>query len=127
MIYLASPYSHPDEAIREERYRSACAATVRLLRAGKSVFSPIVLTHGLVAYGLPTDWSFWEFYDRDHLERCDDLVVLTIDGWDQSIGVAAEIALAMGLGKPIRYLAPRPPTFAPGPPESDLWPVPPRP
>lgn len=113
MIYLASPYSHPDEAVREGRYRAACAATVRLLRAGKSVFSPIVLTHGLVAYGLPTDWSFWESYDRDHLERCDDLVVLTIDGWDQSVGVAAEIALASSLGKPIRYLAPRPPTLAP--------------
>jgi len=34
MIYLASPYSHPDPAVRAERYRAACRATAALLLAG---------------------------------------------------------------------------------------------
>jgi hypothetical protein len=31
MIYLASPYSHPDPLVREQRFRDACRATASLL------------------------------------------------------------------------------------------------
>ncbi|GIW55540.1 MAG: hypothetical protein KatS3mg082_1944 [Nitrospiraceae bacterium] len=34
MIYLASPYSHPDPAVREERFHAACRAAAALLLAG---------------------------------------------------------------------------------------------
>lgn len=106
MIYLASPYSHSEAVVREERFRAACQATARLIAAGHVVFSPIVHGHPLVHHGLPTDWSFWEQFDRDHLVRCDEVVVLTLDGWRESVGVAAEIRIAEELGKPVRYLAP---------------------
>lgn len=106
MIYLASPYSHSEAVVREERFRAACRATARLIAAGHVVFSPIVHGHPLVHHGLPTDWSFWERFDRDHLVRCDEVVVLTLDGWRESVGVAAEIRIAEELGKPVRYLAP---------------------
>lgn len=43
MIYLASPYSHPAPAVRQERYEAACAATATLTREGHPVFSPISL------------------------------------------------------------------------------------
>jgi nucleoside 2-deoxyribosyltransferase len=104
MIYLASPYSHPDPDIREQRFRAACQATVRLIAAGHVVFSPIVHGHPLAHYGLPTDWSFWEWFDRDYLMRCDEVVVLMLDGWRESTGVRAEIALARDLGKPVRFI-----------------------
>ena len=107
MIYLASPYSHPDEAVREQRFRAACRATAQLLASGSTVFSPIVHGHPLVEHGLPTDWSFWERFDRDHLERCDEVLVLMLDGWRESVGVAAEIEIAAGLGMHVRYIAPR--------------------
>jgi nucleoside 2-deoxyribosyltransferase len=106
MIYLASPYSHPDSAVREQRFRMACLATSRLIAAGHVVFSPIVHGHPLVHYGLSTAWSFWERCDREHLKRCDEVVVLMLDGWRESVGVAAEIRIAEELGKPVRYLAP---------------------
>lgn len=106
MIYLASPYSHPDRTIREQRFRDACRATVRLLELGLTVFSPIIHGHPLVGHGLPIEWPFWERFDRDHLQRCDEVVVLTLDGWQESVGVAAEIRIAGELGKPVRYLAP---------------------
>ncbi|MBM3983831.1 MAG: DUF1937 family protein, partial [Planctomycetes bacterium] len=91
MIYLASPYSHPDPDVREQRFRAACRATAALLMAGEVVFSPIVHSHPLVAFEMPTAWSFWERIDRAHLERCDEVVVLMLDGWAHSLGVREEL------------------------------------
>ncbi len=104
MIYLASPYSHPDAAVRERRYRLACAAVAALARAGRSAFSPVVHSHPLVALGLPTDWAFWRHLDRAFLARCDEVVVLTLEGWEQSVGVREEVRIAGELGKPVRYV-----------------------
>ncbi|MFQ5732136.1 MAG: DUF1937 family protein [Planctomycetaceae bacterium] len=106
MIYLASPYSHPDPAVRERRFQAACLAAAQLMRASHTVFAPIVHSHPLVDYGLPTDWSYWERQDREHLARCDEVVVLLLDGWRESRGVQAEVRLAENLGKPVRYLVP---------------------
>src|SRR5262245_46139289 len=94
MIYLASPYSHPDAAVREQRFRDACRATAALMRMGNVVFSPIVHGHPLVEHGLPTDWSFWKTHNRAHLGRCTELLVLILDGWEESEGVQAEMRLA---------------------------------
>jgi len=106
MIYLASPYSHPDPEVRQARYEAACRATVWLMQHKRCpVFSAIVHTHPLTRYGLPTDWEFWERFDRGFLERADQLVVLCIDGWSQSRGVRAEMRIARQLGKPIGFLS----------------------
>lgn len=102
--YLASPYSHADPLVRAARYRAACQATAALLRAGVVVFSPIAHSHALVEYGLPSDWSFWERLDRAYLERCDQLVVLMLAGWQTSVGVQAEIRIADELGMPVSFL-----------------------
>lgn len=106
MIYLASPYSHPDPDVREQRFEAACAAAAALLRAGHRVYSPIAHSHPLTRYGLPGDWAFWERHDRWYLERCDEVVVLMLEGWDSSEGVQAEIDYATRLGKPVWYRAP---------------------
>jgi nucleoside 2-deoxyribosyltransferase len=106
VIYLASPYSHPDAIVRKDRYRAACQAVAALLQAGHVAFSPIVHGHALVEHGLPTDWEFWRGCDQALLERCDEVVVLTLDGWEESDGVRGEVALAAELGRPVRYLAP---------------------
>jgi Domain of unknown function (DUF1937) len=104
MIYLASPYSHPDPLVREARFDAACRATAKLVRAGRVVVSPIVHGHPLVRFGLPTDWGFLQRFDVEHLRRCDEVVVLQIDGWRESEGVQAELAEAAALGKRVRYI-----------------------
>ena len=48
----------------------------------------------------PEGWYLRDFSDLD--ER-DILVVLMLDGWQDSIGVALEIAFALGKGIPIYY------------------------
>ena len=47
MIYLASPYSDPDPAVRQSRFEAACKATAEMLRAGLIVFSPVMWSTGL--------------------------------------------------------------------------------
>lgn len=106
MIYLASPYSHPDAAIREERFHAACRAAAQLMRTGNAVYAPICHSHPIARFGLPTEWSFWEATDREHLARCTEVVVLLIDGWQESEGIQREIRIAKGLRKPLRYLDP---------------------
>lgn len=112
-MYLASPYSHPHPAVREQRFRAACRATAALFRAGEVAFSPIVHSHPLVEFGLPTAWAFWDRIDRAYLERCDEVVVLMLDGWEESVGVRAEVGIARAAGKPVRFLTPDDATGSP--------------
>jgi hypothetical protein len=104
MIYLASPYSSLIAEDREHRYQQACRAVVHLMRNGCIEFSPIVHAHPLVQYGLPYEWLYWELVDRAHIQLCDEVVVLKLDGLMFSRGVQAEIKMARELGKPIGYL-----------------------
>jgi hypothetical protein len=106
MIYLASPYSHPNAAVRAHRFREVCRAAAMLLSAGHAIFSPIAHSHPLVEHGLPTDWFFWQRWGQNMLTRCDEVVVLQLDGWIDSVGVQAEIALARSLGKPLQFVEP---------------------
>ena len=105
MIYLASPYTHPDADVREQRFEAACRAASRLLQEGHPVFAPIVHGHPMVSCGLPTDWSFWSPFCRQYIEACQQVVVLMLDGWETSVGVQAEIEIATSLGKPVWYRA----------------------
>jgi len=104
MIYLASPYSHPDQAVEQARFDAVCQAAAALMRRGHLVFSPIAHSHAIARFGLPTDWAFWQRYDRAFLAWCDELWVLTLPGWEQSAGVQAEMRIAREMGKPVRLI-----------------------
>jgi hypothetical protein len=104
MIYLASPYSHRDPAVRQHRFDAVCRVAAELIRHGAVVYSPIVHGHPLCRYDLPTDWAFWQEYDLAFLKKCDRIVVLRLDGWQESVGVRAEVEAAARLGKLVNYL-----------------------
>lgn len=105
LTYLACPYSHPDRAVRVARFNAANAAAGELMRQGHLVFSPISHTHPIAeACALPLGWDFWQAFDRAYLDHSHLLVVLEIDGWRESRGVAAEIAIAREQGLPIVYI-----------------------
>jgi len=107
MIYLASPYTHPDLAVRELRFKQACQYVGNMLKKGIHVFSPIVYTHPItIECALPTVWSFWANLDQDFLLCCDKVQVLTLEGWRESAGIESEINAAKRLGIPIEYVEP---------------------
>lgn len=108
LIYLASPYgSSKSTELRQERYEAALAAETEIRRGGLHVYSPIVHCHPGAARGLyPSNWEYWQAFDELMLSRCDMLYVLTLDGWQESIGVQAEIRLAKQLNKPTLLVYP---------------------
>ncbi len=107
LIYLASPYSHADASVMQERFETICGVAARLMRDGVHLYSPIAHTHPIAVKGeLPRGWEFWEQYDRKLLGACDEIWVCTLDGWRESKGVAAEIKIAEELGLPVRLVAP---------------------
>ena len=104
MIYLASPYSDDNPAVRGYRFLEVCRAAAKMMREGQHVFSPIAHSHPIAQFGLPGDWLYWEAFDRWFIERCEKVVVLMLPGWKESRGVRAEIRIAEELGKPVEYL-----------------------
>lgn len=107
MIYLASPYSHPDDAIKVARMRAACAAAADLIRKGHAVFSPIAQSHTICEEaGAPNTHEFWMPVDLHILRKCDEVRVLALPGWEKSRGVQEEIAHAYQFGIPVSYILP---------------------
>ena len=107
LIYVACPYSDPDDNIRHARFKAVNALSAKLMNEGRFVFSPISHTHPIAEEGgLPLGWDFWETFDRLYLSKCDKLLVLCLDGWERSKGVTAEIAIAKELNLPIDYMNP---------------------
>lgn len=101
-IYLASPYSDPDPAIREHRFSMICEKAGELMNEGYIVYSPIAHSHPIACQcELPTDWNFWEKFDRAFIEWADEVWVYMLPGWIDSRGVKAEIKIAVKLGKPV--------------------------
>ena len=105
LVYLATPYSHPDAEVREHRFREVNRVAGDMMRRGEHVFSPISHTHPIALAGdLPKGWDFWEQYDREMIAACSELWVLTMDGWKESRGVTAEINIAHEIGRPVKYV-----------------------
>ena len=55
---------------------------------------------------LPTDFTFWQHHNRHMLALAEELWVLTLPGWEKSVGVAGEISYAAELNKPIYAVSP---------------------
>lgn len=105
LIYLATPYSHQDHAIRERRFHRVNVVAARLISEGLHVFSPISHTHPIADVGdLPKGWDFWESYDREILAACSKMIVLCQEGWNTSVGVQAEISIAKEMGIPVEFI-----------------------
>ena len=105
MIYIATPYSHPDLAVMESRFDAACRIAGALMAKGDVVFSPIAHTHPIVIRcALPRGWEYWERYDREMLKCASKMIVVKMPGWDTSKGIAGELAIARDLGLAIEYM-----------------------
>jgi len=94
LVYLSSPYAHPEPEVREHRAEMAQRAAATLMQAGYVVFSPIAHTHGIEPYLESINrhnWGFWRQQDLPLLKLFDVVAILAIDGYACSEGVQAEI------------------------------------
>jgi len=122
LIYLATPYTRYPRGL-DAAFEDAAAIAGALIKRGLAVFSPICHSHPIAKHGGidAVDHELWMRIDREMWDRCDELLVAKMDGWDQSRGVAAEIEYFLKRGAPVTYtevgdiLSPRVP-----PPHYDL-------
>jgi len=103
LVYLASPYTHADKAVMEDRFRAACRYAACLMRRGINVFSPIAHSHPIAQFGLPPDWQFWRPYGEKWLSLCTSMIVLMLPGWQVSEGVQAETDIMWRRGRRIEW------------------------
>lgn len=107
LYYLASPYSHPDPFVQEQRFEQINEIAAKLIRQhGLALIEPIVMGHPKFKHGHPGDFTYWKRTDEMYIQACTGgLIVATeMDGWRQSKGVTAEITYAKSLGRPVYYL-----------------------
>jgi len=102
MIYVASPYSHPDPLIEEHRYLMAETYVIAAFKQRITAFSPIYYCHRLaLKFELPGDAMFWKQFNNSMMRRADAVHVLTLVGWRESKGVQYEMMMAQELGIPL--------------------------
>jgi len=106
LAYLATPFS-----LQPDRWRATIRAAQiasDLIRAGVNVFAPIA--HGYLMTRWddldPLDAALWERINAPFLKVCDVLIVAQMEGWEESKGMAHEIAVFEKAGKPIFDLDP---------------------
>lgn len=94
LIYLAAPYSHPDPPVISARMEAFDAVAAQMLLVGKHVVSPLLFHSLLGQHNVPGNWTFFEAYSLSLLDRCDEIVVVSLPGWADSKGVSGELAFA---------------------------------
>lgn len=106
--YLASPYSHADKNVMEERYiRNLEAVKFIALNYGNTPYSPIVHFHQVAKiHDMRTDFHFWQKHNENMLRGASELVILTLPGWDISRGVNFELGFARARQITIGYIHP---------------------
>lgn len=105
LVYVASPYTHPDPAEIERRYLQVTKITADLVVGGMTAISPITYGHTLAAMNqMPGDWDFWMEFCINLLSKCDKLLVVKMQGWEESRGVQAEIAYAKEHGIEVEFM-----------------------
>jgi len=107
-IYLACPYSHEEEAVREQRFEMVTRKAAELMLCGYIVFSPISHSHEIAkrmdsAYTMHHD--FWMLQDLPYIKDwADEFWVFALDGWRESRGVQHELVIALEVNIPVRIV-----------------------
>lgn len=103
-VYLGSPYSK--QTILDEAAYIAERAAARLMAKGMVVYSPIAHGHAIAGHGLPTGWDFWKAQCQPFIDAADSMIVLMMDGWEDSVGLTYEIEEFARQGKMVSYVEP---------------------
>jgi|ERR1044071_3741682 hypothetical protein len=107
LIYLASPYTHPNKKIMKTRWIKVCKLSAKLLKKGIHNICPIASSEPIARYGhlYSTLWKDWEALDTNYLKRCDEIYISVLDReWYKSIGMRAELEYALANNIPARLV-----------------------
>ena len=104
VAFLASPRLHADPVVVDSRVGRSQMAEIALSQNGVRVYNPLRYSeHPPLAPSEDAE-GYWRSHASAMLRACDALVVLIDDdGWADSVGVRAEIALAERLNKQVVF------------------------
>lgn len=106
-IFLATPYSHPDFKITQDREYLVTEVAARLMNRDQIVYSPITYGYAIAhRFELPHDMAFWITLNDAMLERAATLYILDIPGWQTSLGVKHEYHFALARNIPTYLIHP---------------------
>ncbi len=105
-VYLGSPYAKYHAGMDEAaRIVTVCAG--KLMATGMRIYCPIAHGHAVTRYqDLPRSWDYWKGQDQPLIDAAVGLIVLTMEGWRESVGLQYEIEEFVRAGKPILHVSP---------------------
>lgn len=104
-VFIAIPYNHPDEAVKEYRLKTIKSYCIKMFEEDNAPVSALLMGLTLAEHGgLPTDTVTWLKYCMKLVSRCDEVHVLMVPDWEKSVGVADEIRTAESLGINVNYI-----------------------
>lgn len=105
MIYVASPYSHPNPIVEDHRFEVAQEYVAACFRQRLAAFSPIVYCHPIARkHKFPGDAMFWKSFNNNIMRRAEHVHVLQLVGWRESKGVQYELMMAQELSIEIIFV-----------------------
>ncbi len=109
LVYLASPYFEDDKILELGYFLETeiCLHRMTVEDGLKCpyIISPIVHRCSLAKFGFGNSFKLWQHFHEALLERCSQVKVLKLKGWQDSEGLQEEIAFAEGK-VPISYVDP---------------------
>ena len=116
-IYLACPYTCQEfktlrarKRIEYRRFKLITEISCLLVEQGVAHFSPITQSHiqknvaNEMGITFVSDWETWKNFDLMMLRGCTELYVARFPGWENSVGLNAEIKFAERLKMPISWV-----------------------
>jgi hypothetical protein len=106
LVYLASPYSKYPGG-RKKAFKLVCKKAAELMVQGEHIFCPIAHSHPIEVEGMgghQQDGDFWLDQDFAVLSACSKMFVYRMAGWEDSEGVARELAFAKQHKIPVEYI-----------------------
>ena len=106
LIYMASPYSLYTHGL-DQACEDVSGVAGDLLERGVRVFCPVSHAHTIAQSSCvnPLDHKLWMTLDKAVADHCQALIVVELEGWQDSVGVREEIEWFRG--RPIYHINPQ--------------------
>lgn len=103
LIYVGSPYSHRNAAVRLERLTAVQNICYTMFTSGLTPISPVTIWGPLDLQGSKFRHEDLMTYCINILSACSMLLVITLNGWEISDGLYQEVEYARENKIPVRY------------------------
>ena len=107
--YLGTPYSNGNDYLVNFRAEIIDMIATDLTNQGRAIYSPISSWHHIACkYTMPKTFEFWERMNLSFLKQCKRLLVVTLPGWETSVGLKGEIEFAEYNEIEVEHIDPQP-------------------